>query len=517
MKIKRIKISEISHRPLINGLDLSFPDQSGDYLNSNCLIGVNGSGKSQFLETIAEIFIYLDSLYRKVNFAKNIPSPCTFELLYIITINKKRHTVEIIQTAKNTKPPSISIKNEKEADLKIKPEEIESYLPEKIIGYTSGENETISIPFHAYYDIYASYTANRAIEGTKQKDYEPRFYFMDYNANLGIVISNLVFEETSGMDYIKKELQIHKLKSFQIILQTNQVAAPKIKSPSGEMGVILTSELKKWREYLISAATCYDYDEKNNKYTLDFYFNEATKKALKYFFNTPYSLYTALYKFELLNNLMIDATTRKNIERDRKKRRLITKMPTVANKDKVLHFSELKLELSNKQTIDYLSLSDGEHQFFNIFGTILMVNQNNSLFLLDEPETHFNPKWRRLFVSHLRNLTKGRKQDLFLTSHSPFIVSDTPRECVYIFERESKDSISVKPPDQETFGSSFDHILHMAFDMEEVLSEEALIAIKALKVETDPKKIEKGIEKLGESPQLLSLYRRIELLTQKKK
>lgn len=516
MKLKNIKISDIANKPLLEGLELTFPDRTADYLNANCLIGVNGSGKSQFLETIAEIFIYLDALYRKANVMKGTSSPFSFEITYSLTRDNKQYLVNITQRNKNIKPPTIIITDDDGKIISFTEEEVDSYLPEKVIGYTSGENETISIPFHAYYDVYATYTASRAIEGLSKKDYEPRFYFMDYNTNLGIVISNLVFEEVDGIDYLKNELKIGKLKSFQLILQTNQAAAPKIKTSSGESGVILTQELKKWRDHLINSATCYDYDEKHNKYTLDFYFNDSTKDALAFFFKSAYNLYTALYKFELLNNLMIDATTRKNIERERKRRKLITKMPTVANKDKVLNYSELKLQLSNDQVIDYLSLSDGEHQFFNIFGTIIMVNHINSLFLLDEPETHFNPKWRRLFISHLKNLTKDRKQDLFLTSHSPFIVSDTPKESVYIFERESKDLISVKPPDQETFGASLDHILRMAFDMNEVISEEALQAIKALKEETDPTKIEEGIEKLGESSQLMPLYRRIEMLTKNK-
>ncbi|KAA6319473.1 hypothetical protein EZS27_030639, partial [termite gut metagenome] len=291
----------------------------------------------------------------------------------------------------------------------------------KVIGYTSGENETISIPFLADYDEYAEHTATRALRKSGELDYEPRFYFMDYNTNLGIVISNLIFEECEGVKELKDELKIDKIRNFQIIIQTNSPAAPKF-PVEGEKGVVLTEDLKKWRNNLINAATCYDYDEKLNKYTLDFYFNDVTKEAMSFFFQSAYNLYTALYKFELLNNLMIDKSVRKNIEKDRKERRLINKMPTIPNKDKVLHYSELKLKLKNGQFVDYLSLSDGEHQYFNIFGSIIMVNQDNSLFLLDEPETHFNPKWRRLFISHLRLLTKSRKQDLFLTSHSPFIV-----------------------------------------------------------------------------------------------
>jgi restriction system-associated AAA family ATPase len=514
MKIRRIKIYDIPHKPLIDGLELSFPDNKGDFLNANCLIGINGSGKSQFLESIAELFLYLDAVYSpkpSSSKSKN-PNPFLFEIVYSIVRDNKKYLVEIIQNKKN-KLPLVRITDENSEELKIDDSQIEHYLPEKIIGYTSGENETISIPFLAYYDEYANYTANRAIQKSDHIDYEPRFYFMDYNTNLGIVISNLIFEESEGVNDLKKEFNIDKIKSFQITIQTNSSAAPNI-SINGEKGVVLTEDLKKWRSNLINSATCYDYDEKQNKYTLDFYVTDATKDAISFFFKSAYNFYTALYKFELLNNLMIDKKVRNEIEKDRKERRLINKMPTVPNKDKVLHYSELKLILKTGEIIDYLSLSDGEHQYFNIFGSIIMVNHDNSLFLLDEPETHFNPKWRRLFISHLRNLTKSRKQDLFLTSHSPFIVSDSPREFVYIFKRTENQTICIENPPQETFGASFDNILRMAFGLNETISKEASDKIKCLHEETDPEILESEIAKLGDSPNLMSLYRRIDMLSQ---
>lgn len=515
MKIKRIKIHNIPHKPLIDGLDISFPDSINyNSLNTNCLIGVNGSGKSQFLESIADLFVYLDSLYRNCNKPKTTSSPFLFDILYFIIHNNKKYTVNIIQEKPN-KLPLFIVKNEIGKEIQLKGKEYDLYLPAKIIGYTSGENETLSIPFLAYYDEYAEYTAGRAIHGYNSTDYEPRFYFMDYSTNLGIVISNLIFEEFEGVEKLKKELNITQIKSFQIIIQTNSPAAPKMPI-KGETGVILTEELKQWRDFLISTATCYEFEEKLNRYTLDFYFNKATKDAFTHFFKSAYNLYTALYKLELLNNLMIDKAVRKNIEKDRRNRNLINKMPSVPNKDKVLHYSELKLMLQNGQTVDYLSLSDGEHQYFNIFGSIIMVNHDNSLFLLDEPETHFNPKWRRLFISHLRSLTKDRKQDLYLTSHSPFIVSDCPRDNVYIFKRIENKRIEIKNPSQETFGASFDNILQMAFGMDEVISKEASDKIKELHEETDPNIIEQELTKLGDSPQLLPLYRRIDMLSQNK-
>ncbi|MCL1446541.1 AAA family ATPase, partial [Klebsiella quasipneumoniae] len=47
-------------------------------------------------------------------------------------------------------------------------------------------------------------------------------------------------------------------------------------------------------------------------------------------------------------------------------------------------------------------LSDGEHQLLHSLGLCLLFRETNSLFLLDEPETHFNPHWRASFITRMR-------------------------------------------------------------------------------------------------------------------
>ena len=70
--------------------------------------------------------------------------------------------------------------------------------------------------------------------------------------------------------------------------------------------------------------------------------------------------------------------------------------------------------------------------------------------------SHFNPDWRSKFV-HIANesIDKERDQEIILTTHSPYIVSDCRRECVYIFQRNPDGTVSQpKSPDINTFGTS---------------------------------------------------------------
>lgn len=521
MKIRRLVISDIDYKPLMKGIDLFFPKSNDEYIHANCFIGVNGSGKSQILELIAEIFLFLDRIFRVQNTKDGELSPFSFLIEYEIVLNNVEHLIIIDCQDIKTKKKDIIIEVFKSnstdgtdfEEIEFNLEEFNFFLPNKVVGYTSGDNETLSLPFDSYYDEYASYTADRASGAISGEDYEPRLYFMNYNTNLGIAISSLIFEDQNPkISLLKAELNISKLISFKLLIQTKQQKAPL----RNKGGIILTEQLEIWKNKLIQCASRVENNEDFKSYVLTFDLDQITIEAFKHHFSDALELYTALYKLELLNNLIIPKKIREKVERERKNRKLVTKMPMVAEDDKVLSYSELKLELSNGNIVDYLSLSDGEHQYLNVFGTVLMINQKNSLFLLDEPETHFNPKWRRTFVSTLKKITKNRVQDMFITSHSPFVVSDTKRENVFVFTRENGKVIISEPKD-ETYGASFDEILKMAFEINIPISADSLSLIEKLEKETNYQTIEEKIEELGESYQLSSLYRRIEFLKSNKK
>jgi restriction system-associated AAA family ATPase len=513
MKIVHLHISESPEKPLLTGLELNFPlNDPVDKFYPNVLIGVNGSGKSQLLETLAEIFLYLDRVYRKVNPVNNPSTTILFELEYIIFKSKKYYNVLIKRNNRKDKEPLIEIKDATGSVLDLNSLDFNDYLPSKVIGYTSGDNETLSLPFTDYYDEYAKYTANRAKQDnqTKFSDYDPRFYLMDYNTNIGVLISNLILGKIPTTKRIANYVGIDALRSFQIVIQTKHNAAPK------KRGVELTKELEKWINELKKSATCYHYFPKEKKHILDFYMHGATKKALCHFFNdSSIDLYTALYKIELLNNLIIKDQHLLEIKKKRESRKLIIKPPTVAESDKVMSYSEVKLKLKSGETIDYLNLSDGEHQFLNIFGTLLMTDSDNCLYLLDEPETHFNPTWRREFISLLTQLISNVHQDYFLTSHSPFIVADTKREYVYIFRR-TKNKLKVESPIKETFGSDFDYILKTAFDLDTSISTQSYKELNDLLKNGSLQDIQQGIDDFGDSAEKLFLFKRLEELKNQK-
>ncbi|MDX3899301.1 MAG: AAA family ATPase [Sphingobium sp.] len=161
-----------------------------------------------------------------------------------------------------------------------------------------------------------------------------------------------------------------------------------------------------------------------------------------------------------------------------------------------------------RRVVDYVSLSDGEHQLVEILGVFTMIREKNVLLLLDEPESHFNPQWRVAFMNRLRSVptadgsrvdqSDAAAQEVLLTTHAPFVPSDMRRENVVIFERVDG-KVVPRSPDIETFGASFEHILEHCFRVEPPISEIPREEIKSLMHSDDPAEIEAAVPHLGAS------------------
>ena len=140
--------------------------------------------------------------------------------------------------------------------------------------------------------------------------------------------------------------------------------------------------------------------------------------------------------------------------------------------------------------------------------TFLMISFPKVLFLLDEPESHFNPKWRVMFVSKLLDMPTNNgirrqdclvaRQDALLTTHAPFVPSDMRREKVFIFRKDEL-GIAVNNPNIETFGAAFDAILEQCFEVSPPISTESRRKIEQLSQSNSAEEIKEEMQKLGPS------------------
>lgn len=97
----------------------------------------------------------------------------------------------------------------------------------------------------------------------------------------------------------------------------------------------------------------------------------------------------------------------------------------------------------NDGSVTFRELSEGEQQLLTVLGLLRFTAENESLFLLDEPDTHLNPRWSVDYISYLKKfIASGIHQDetshIILTTHNPLAVAELDREQVQIL-RLTKD------------------------------------------------------------------------------
>ena len=86
----------------------------------------------------------------------------------------------------------------------------------------------------------------------------------------------------------------------------------------------------------------------------------------------------------------------------------------------------------------FSNLSHGEKtfysQFISIFHKIYNNKSKNHLLLFDEPDLSLHPEWQRQYIDELvkvvQKLDKNIKLHFLVTSHSPFLLSDIPKENI---------------------------------------------------------------------------------------
>ena len=88
-----------------------------------------------------------------------------------------------------------------------------------------------------------------------------------------------------------------------------------------------------------------------------------------------------------------------------------------------------------------------------------------TLVLIDEPETHLHPPLLSAFIRALSDLLIDRNGVAIIATHSPVVLQETPRTCVWRLRR-SGSLQAAEQPDIETFGENVGILTRMAFGLE---------------------------------------------------
>lgn len=497
-------------------------DQYFDFRNTEgnilALIGLNGSGKSQLLELIAEAFAYLERWQRE-DFVVRTPLPFEVRMEYAIKHQNQTEDVILVNINKD-EVKSYKLTNDGARHLLL----LVAPLPDFIVGYASGLNENLQRAFMKnslqYFEI-KRISAQRQKLLTESVDEEQvseinkkflkkyphifdNLYSEDYDQENYLSLrevnpqpSNLIYLDYDSTSLLLLSLVLLPLEKVEQILGELGFKYP-IKAKiyyDLRSGVIDTDAIRDVKMLVRSVGednitpignrtTNDQYDQYELNFLagiieLDFSNSSILNSLREANYHDPRSLFLRLLKLQQLGNKKWPITNRRKLAKDD----FIETVKTPLKTQLPLSMVELRFLNNKNQEVCFDDLSDGEAQLMQVLAASTIFGLGQSLFLFDEPETHLNPLWRTYFHTYLEkalNLNDEGVEDsqIFLSTHSPFMISSLKKENVFFFERNHNGLIDLKPVNEETYGASFDVIIKRYFGLKSLISHSVIDEIR---------------------------------------
>ena len=171
----------------------------------------------------------------------------------------------------------------------------------------------------------------------------------------------------------------------------------------------------------------------------------------------------------------------------RKKDRLKTGVPNEAFKaaeffkllestfmSDLIHETRIRVQVRHAGALTFRELSEGEQQLLTVVGMLRFTRDEDSLFLLDEPDTHLNPAWGMEYLNILRkHADTGKNSHLLVATHDPLVLTNLRRNQVAILERDSESgTVASSEPEDDPVGMGVQGILRNMFGLRSAVGTE---------------------------------------------
>ena len=156
-------------------------------------------------------------------------------------------------------------------------------------------------------------------------------------------------------------------------------------------------------------------------------------------------------------------------------------------------------ENSSGDKFDINELSSGEKQLFLRTLAIKMLNPQNSIILIDEPELSLHPKWQQRIVDVYKKI--GKNNQIIIATHSPHILGSVKKENIMLLDKDGEGKIVIKTGDElyDSYGQPTERILEDIMGLKTTRNQEIFDKLEKIremvnedKYETDNFKKEYG-------------------------
>lgn len=378
------------------------------------VVGRNGAGKSNLLEALTIIFRDLD-LGRTPEFGFELRYTCRGSDVLLSNLQNHRRLRIMIDGKRATKA-ELSGQNQNPRRL-----------PDFVFGYYSGPSNRLATHYVAHQAAFS-----RAL---REGDERPlrRLFYAEPSHSQFVLLAFFLSEEPDMV--LQNHLGIKEFDSALFVLKEPYWAArssssrqgnPRFWRARGAVSDLLDDiwELALAPMRLATDATLADGRRDRSKEHLYLYLRDRAglvELAQRRYNGNPQELFKA-FESILSADLLLEVRVR-------------VKM------------------LGNAGSLVFRELSEGEQQLLMVLGLLRFTSESESLFLLDEPDTHLNPAWS---IDYVRLLEESADFDssasqLVMATHDPLVISGLLKEQVLLLER-SGEQTRARHPDEDPRG-----------------------------------------------------------------
>ena len=396
---------------------------------TNIFIGKNGAGKSNFIEALVIIFRDLDLKTVTNEFSYEMDYYCNGHSIHVESNSKTKKQVFFVNGKKITKKAFYE-----------KWHQDNSYLPAHVFAYYSGPSNRLEKHFFKHQKQFY----NALLNGQDQV-LRPLFYARMIHSNF-VLLAFFSFYDSESLGFLKEYLDIEAVESILFVLKkpTWDKKGPYEKSEFwGARGVIrlFLDELYRLSLAPIKEMAMYEEGFISTRYEVTYLFlkdqNALMQLAEHYGNNVEFFKFLeSTYLSDLIKEIRI------------------------------------KVRKTDGTVITFNELSEGEQQLLTVLGLLKFTKSKESIFFLDEPDTHLNPAWKFDYLSLIRRVVgeTGNSQ-IFISTHDPIVIGGLPKEAVTIFE-QYEHVTTTHQPEVDPKGLGVSGLLTKLFDLPTTLDKE---------------------------------------------
>lgn len=432
MRLDYLKIEKFKN---LQDFKIDFDEDS----QTTVLVGRNGSGKSNLLEALIIIFRDLD-LGEPPQFGYELGYFCrNYQIKIIAKPENQKERIRIF--IKDTKKPVVQVRFiyseddgfEELSYSKFHQDAREKYLPRYVFGYYSGPSNRMEKHFEKHQEIFYNKLINKK-DGDESKPLRPLLYARLVHSQF-VLLAFFTDKDPQIQKFLDEYLWIEGLDSVLFVMRQ-----PPWKSKDGDSRFwYARGEVKDFLSNLYSLSSA----PLRLKWTVPVGFRKTTTLA---------HLYLYLKDQEALEELASGYANQQEFFKALESTYI----------SELLSEVRIRVKVRNADgSITFREMSEGEQQLLMVLGLLRFTKEDESLFLLDEPDTHLNPAWSLQYIDFLRKVVGDQgTSHIIMTTHDPLTIAGLVRKQVQIIQRSEKDGrVVAVHPDEHPYRMGIDEIL----------------------------------------------------------